>query len=314
MIIKPLTIGGLTVENNVFFAPLAGFSTAEMRHIAYKAGAGLCFTEMVSAKGLTYAPEASKNLLDNLDGDRINAVQLFGNEPEFIRAAACSEHLKDYDIIDLNMGCPMPKIYNNGAGSAILKNVKLAESLVKAAKASTKPVSVKIRIGLDENHIVTEEFCKALEGAGADMITVHGRTKAAVYAGEVNFKEIEKAKRAVKIPVIANGGIFTVKDAEILTEKTGADGVMVARGALENPLIFSEITGKKTDFTLKDLVIEQIQLTAKTYGDKRAGVILRSQIAYYLKGIRGGKKFKERAFKAENSGELIKVINEALSV
>lgn len=312
MEIKPLKIGGLTVENNVFFAPLAGFSTAEMRHIAYKAGAGLCFTEMVSAKGLMYAPEASKDLLNNLDGDRVGAVQLFGNEPDFIRAAACSDYLKNYDIIDLNMGCPMPKIYNNGAGSAILKDVKLAESLVKAAKSAGKPVSVKIRIGLDDNHIVTEEFAKALEGAGADMITVHGRTKAAVYAGEVNLEEIKKAKLAVKIPVIANGGIFSKQDADLLIERTGADGVMVARGALENPLIFSEITGKNVDFTLKNLVVEQIRLTAKTYGDKRAGVVLRSQIAYYLKGVRGGKKFKERAFKAENASELIEVINEAL--
>ena len=312
MEIKPLKIGGLTVENNVFFAPLAGFSTAETRHIAYKAGAGLCFTEMVSAKGLMYAPAASKDLLLNLDENRVNAVQLFGNEPEFIRAASLSEYLKNYDIIDLNMGCPMPKIYNNGAGSALLNDLKLAESLVKAAKAAGKPVTVKMRIGIDEKNIVAEEFAKALEGAGADLITVHGRTKAAVYSGEVNYREIEKVKRAVKIPVIANGGIFCKQDAETLICKTGADGVMVARGALENPLVFSEITGKKVDFTLKDFIAEQIKLTAAHYGEKRAGVILRSQTAYYLKGVRGGKKFKERAFKAENSDELIAVISEAL--
>ena len=312
MTIKPIVIGGVTVPNNVFFAPLAGFSTAEMRHAAYKAGAGLCFTEMVSAKGLMYAPEASEDLLVNLDENKVCAVQIFGNEPEFIKKAAGSEYLKNYDIIDLNMGCPMPKIYNNGAGSALLKDLRLAEEIVKAAKTANKPVSVKIRIGLDDNHIVTEEFAKALEGAGADLITVHGRTKAAVYAGEVNFEEIARAKRAVKIPVIANGGIFTAEDAEILMDRTGADGVMVARGALENPLIFAEITGKTVEFTLKDLVKEQILLTAKRYGFKRAGVVLRSQIAYYLKGVRGGKKFKERAFKAENADELIAVVEEAL--
>ena len=312
MTIKPIVIGGVTVPNNVFFAPLAGFSTAEMRHVAYKAGAGLCFTEMVSAKGLMYAPAASQDLLVNLDAARVNAVQIFGSEPEFIKKASNSEYLKNYDIIDINMGCPMPKIYNNGAGSALLKDVKLAEEIVTAAKTANKPVSVKMRIGLDDEHIVAEEFAKALEGAGADMITVHGRTKAAVYAGEVNFKEIEKVKRAVKIPVIANGGIFTGKDAEILIDRTGADGVMVARGALENPLVFAEITGKTVDFTLKDLVKEQIALTAAHYGFKRAGVVLRSQIAYYLKGVRGGKKFKERAFKAENADELIAVIEEAL--
>lgn len=312
MTIKPIVIGGVTVPNNVFFAPLAGFSTAEMRHVAYKAGAGLCFTEMVSAKGLMYAPAASEDLLVNLDAGRVNAVQIFGSEPEFIKKAINSEYLKNYDIIDINMGCPMPKIYNNGSGSALLKDVKLAEEIVTAAKTANKPVSVKMRIGLDDEHIVAEEFAKALEGAGADMITVHGRTKAAVYAGEVNFKEIEKVKRAVKIPVIANGGIFTEKDAEILIDRTGADGVMVARGALENPLIFAEITGKTVDFTLKDLVKEQIALTAAHYGFKRAGVVLRSQIAYYLKGVRGGKKFKERAFKAENADELIAVIEEAL--
>ena len=312
MTIKPIVIGGVTVPNNVFFAPLAGFSTAEMRHVAYKAGAGLCFTEMVSAKGLMYAPAASEDLLVNLDAGGVNAVQIFGSEPEFIKKASNSEYLKNYDIIDINMGCPMPKIYNNGAGSALLKDIKLAEEIVTAAKTANKPVSVKMRIGLDDEHIVAEEFAKALEGAGADMITVHGRTKAAVYAGEVNFKEIEKVKRAVKIPVIANGGIFTEKDAEILIGRTGADGVMVARGALENPLIFAEITGKTADFTLKDLVKEQIALTAAHYGFKRAGVVLRSQIAYYLKGVRGGKKFKERAFKAENADELIAVIEEAL--
>lgn len=312
MTIKEINIGGLTVANNVFFAPLAGFSTAEMRRVAYKCGAGLCFTEMISAKGLIYSSSGSVDLLRNLDENRINAVQLFGDEPEFIRLAANDEHLKNYDIIDLNMGCPMPKIYNNGAGSALLKNIKLAEKIVEAAKTSGKVVSVKFRIGLDDEHIVTEELAKALEGAGADMITVHGRTKAAVYAGDVNYKEIEKAKHAVNIPVIANGGIFSKRDAEVLMDKTGADGVMVARGALENPLIFADITGKTIDFSLKDLVKEQILSAADHYGFKRAGVVLRSQIAYYLKGVTCGRKYKEMAFKAQNAEELISVIEEAL--
>lgn len=284
MLLKKLEVGGLKIKNNLLLAPLAGYTNAVFRGMCESLGAGLTFTEMVSAKGLCYNSENTRELLalTPIYG-AINAVQLFGSEPEYMQCAAQSEDIAPFDLIDINMGCPVPKIFKNGEGSALLANIPLAQKLVKAAKRSGKPVSVKFRIGINGEHIVTRDFALAMRDAGADMITVHGRTRDKMYSGGVNCKEIASAKAAVDIPVIANGGIFCNADAEKLLNETGADGVMVARGAMYNPFIFAEICG--TPVPDKRAVIQkQLSETFAKYDTRFATVYMRKMLAFYIKG------------------------------
>ena len=311
MEIKSIKIGGVTTKNNLFFAPLAGFSDSCMRKIAIECGAGLAFTEMVSCKGLKYTPSASRELLHFYPEETPRAVQIFGSDPDIMGEIARSEHLKDFDIIDINMGCPVPKIYNNGEGSALLNNPQLAYKIISEVKRANKPVTVKFRIGVSTDKIITETFAKTCEDAGADLITVHGRTRDNYYSGEPNYDEIAKAKKAVKIPVIANGGIFSKSDADIMMDRTGADGVMIARGALENPLLFSEILGVKPQKTIKQIILEQIEMLSSRYGKERSAIVFRKQAAYYLKGVQGGRKLRDKIFSSNNIGEVVSLISSA---
>ncbi len=202
-------------------APLAGYTNAPFRRLCRQNGAGLTFTEMVSAKGLCYKSEKTEALLAVLpDDDGIRACQLFGAEPSFMRRACESEALAPFQLVDINMGCPMPKIYKNGEGSALLGDMPLAQKIISECKKSGKLISVKFRIGLDGDNLIAAEFAKMCEGAGADLITVHGRTRDKIYAGGVNVQQIAAAKNAVKIPVIANGGVFSGQDAQTLLART----------------------------------------------------------------------------------------------
>jgi len=308
MNLKPLKIGGLETPNNIFLAPLAGYTNAVFRDICFKLGAGLTFTEMVSAKGLCYDSEKTKELLF-VTGDYggIKACQLFGSDPEVMRRAAESEPLEKFALIDINMGCPMPKIYNNGEGSALLNNLPLAEKVITACKKSGKAVSVKFRIGLTGDKIIAAEFAKMCEGAGADMITVHGRTRDKIYSGEVDFGAIAAAKNAVKIPVIANGGVFTKADAENLLDKTGADGVTVARGAMYAPWIFSEITEKPLP-DKKQLILKQIDDTKKYFGERFACVFMRKMCAFYIKGLPCAAALRTKLFTCATVEELKQIV------
>ncbi len=308
MEIKSIKIGNVKTSNNVFLAPLAGFSSPEMRIICSDFGAGLTFTEMISCKGLKYNPKATQELLFTYPEETLKAVQVFGEDSEVMGWASQSEYLKDFDIIDVNMGCPVPKIYNNGEGSALLKDLNKASKIIESVAKSGKPVTVKFRIGLEEGKYVTRDFAKMCEDSGAKLITIHGRVRTAIYSGEVNYNEIYKAKCAVKIPVIANGGIFCKQDAETLIENTGADGVMVARGAINNPMIFSEITGIPPKISFKDAVLKHITMLESRIGSERTAVVFRKQMAYYLKGIRDSKKLKDAVFKATDSSEIKSVI------
>ena len=246
MRLTPITIGNVRIKNNVFLAPLAGYTNYGMRRLCKELGAGLCYTEMVSAKGLKYGSENTEELLYTDENEGLTAAQIFGSEPQTMRLACEHEKLAPFPIVDINMGCPVPKIYKNGEGSALLENPLLAEEIVKECVKSGKIITVKMRIGVRSGEYVTQEFAKRMEGAGASAITIHGRTRDKMYAGEVNFAEIAAAKSAVKIPVIANGGVFSNADAETLLKETGADGVMVARAALFDPLVFCELTGAPT--------------------------------------------------------------------
>jgi nifR3 family TIM-barrel protein len=309
MILKSIKIGNLITKNNVFLAPLAGYTNAVFRQMCYDLGAGLTFTEMVSAKGLYYKSENTRELLlvtPNYGG--IKACQLFGSDPYFLRLAAESEQLAPFDLIDINMGCPVPKIFKNGEGSALMKDLESAGKIISECKKSGKAVSVKFRTGVDENHLVTRDFAKMCEDAGADMITVHGRTRDKIYSGDVNFAEIAAAKSAVKIPVIANGGIFSPEQADELIDKTGADGVAIARGAMYNPFLFAEITGVNVA-DKKQVIQTQLDLTYSMYDERFATVYMRKMLAFYIKGTPNSTAVKLQLFKAENKEQIEEILN-----
>lgn len=303
-------VGGFEIKNNVWLAPLAGYTNYPFREIALQSGAGFAFTEMVSAKGLCYGSENTKELLYTSENERGRVgVQIFGSDPAFMRRAAESEELSAFEIVDINMGCPVPKIYKNGEGSALLENPRLAERVVEETAKSGKIVTVKCRIGISRERIVAEEFCKRMEGAGARAITVHGRTRADMYSGEPDYKAIAAVKNAVSVPVIANGGVFSAKDAEIMMEKTGADGVEIARAALYDPQIFCEFSGGKRK-PLFEIVKRQTEETEKLYGERFATVFMRKMCAFYLRGKRCAAAYKARLFECKTPTEVIELARE----
>jgi nifR3 family TIM-barrel protein len=217
--------------------------------------------------------------------------------------------LAAFPIVDINMGCPVPKIYKNGEGSAMLENPKLAEKIVAECVKSGKEITVKFRIGIDENTIITEEFAKRMEGAGASLLTVHGRTKDKVYAGEVNAEEIAKAVNAVKIPVIANGGVFSRADGERLLADTGAAGIMVARAALFDPQIFTEFSGVERE-SKRVMFEKQMAETRALFDERFTTVFMRKMAAFYVKGERGAAAYKERLFAAQSPEEILSIVAE----
>ena len=309
MQITPVTVGNIQIENNIFLAPLAGYTNYAFRRLCKGYGAGLCYTEMVSAKGLKYGSENTQELLYTDEHEGLCAAQIFGSEPDTMRLACEHEKLAPFPIVDINMGCPVPKIYKNGEGSALLENPLLAEKIVKECVKSGKIITVKMRIGLTDTKLITAEFAKRMAGAGASLITVHGRTKDKVYAGEVNYKEIAAAKAAVQVPVIANGGVFSDADAQKLLKETGADGVMVARAALSNPQIFCELTGKMGE-SKREMFEKQTLWTRGICDERFTTVFMRKMAAFYIKGERGAAAYKDRLFKAQTPDEILSITRE----
>ncbi len=308
-----LEIAGMVCPVNVFLAPMAGYTNYPFRKMCEELGAGLSFTEMVSAKGLHYKNEETKLLLYHgpARGGAPIAAQIFGSDPCVMREACESEALADFDLIDINMGCPMPKIVRNGEGSALLENPALAEKIISACVKSGKRISVKFRTGVDENHKICADFARMCEGAGACMITVHGRTRDKIYAGPVDYDGIAAAKNAVKIPVIANGGIRNGRDMEEMLGRTGADGVMVARAALYRPQVFAGLTGR-AEPPLKPLFLEQMAETAAIYGERFATVYMRKMAAFYMKGTPRASEAKRRFFAAQSTEEIGALANELM--
>lgn len=294
-----LEIAGLKLPSNVFLAPMAGYTNYPFRKMCLELGAGLAFTEMVSAKGLAFGSMETKRLLFTGKEEQIKAAQLFGSVPLLLRGACESEDLAPFDLIDLNMGCPMPKIVKNGEGSALMENPKLAEEIIKECVKSGKRISVKFRTGIKEGDKMAAEFAKMCEGAGACMITVHGRVRKKIYSGPADFEQIAAAKAAVKIPVIGNGNVWNDKDFRKMIERTGVDGVMIARAALYRPQVFSEIAEREEPPFL-DIYLRQLHETAEIYGERYACVLMRKMAAFYVKGRRGAAAMKRALFEAES--------------
>ncbi len=308
MEIRKIRLGNLLLPSNVLMAPLAGYTCYPFRMLAYGLGAGLCCTEMVSANALQYQDRATRRLLITTEQERIRAVQLLGGNPAVMERMAGSELLKDFDIIDINMGCPVPNVFKSGEGSALMQDQKRAAAIIRGCKRSGKVVTVKCRTGIREDDMFAAEFVRMCEDAGADMVTVHGRSRSMMYDGRPYEKEIEAAKAAVSIPVIANGGICSAEDAENMMERTGADGVMVARYGLENPFIFSELTGMPCEKTAFQVVLEQTELTARYYDETYTLGYMKKLASNMMKKRRGTKQYKERLYRSGSLEELREVL------
>lgn len=313
MEIKKLRLGGLTLPSNVLMAPLAGYTCYPFRMMAYELGAGLCFTEMCSANALKYQDRATRRLLFTTGKEPVKAVQLLGGIPAVMEQMAASRLLKDFDIIDINMGCPVPNVFKSGEGSALMLDQPRAAAIIRGCKKSGKIITVKCRAGIQKDHMFTAEFARMCEDAGVDMITVHGRSRSMMYDGECCYEEIAQAKAAVSIPVIANGGIFSGKDAQTMMERTGADGVMIARYGLENPFIFSQLTGKAVEKTSLQIILEQMDLTASCYDETFTMAYIRKLASYGMKRRKGTKKYKERMYQCGSLDELREIVTAIFS-
>lgn len=291
-----MKIGNIEFENNVFLAPMAGVTDISFRGLCKEQGCGLVYTEMVSAKALHYGNDNTKKLLRISDEEMPVAVQIFGNEPD-IMAKVVEEHFNDRNdicIIDINMGCPAPKIVKNGEGSALMKDPKLAAEIVRKIKqVSSKPVTAKFRKGFDDDNLNAVEFALALEDAGVDAIAIHGRTRKQMYEGKADWNIIKDIKDKVNIPVIGNGDVFTPEDALKMKELTNCDGIMVARGSMGNPWIFKQIQRILEGKELKeitpeekiDMCIRHYELAIKYDGYHKAIREMRKHASWYIKGL-----------------------------
>lgn len=303
-----IILGDVSIKNNVFLAPIAGYTDYCFRKLQLECGVGLAFTELVSAKGLMFESVGSKELLFCGEEIENTAVQIFGSEPEYMRLACESEYLAPFKIIDINMGCPVPKVYKNGEGCALLSDLKKAEEIIKNCKKSGKVITVKTRIGLKKGDDFASEFVKMAENAGASLVTIHGRVREDYYSGQPDFDAIYKAKRSVSIPIIANGGIFTEQDAKEMINKTGADGIMLARGAIADPFLVARLTNTPCRYTLKEYMLEHINLMAKRYQDRQASLEFRKFVNYYFKGKIGVKELKMKIYQSQTTREIIDLI------
>ena len=318
MYLKKLKIGNIELRNNILLAPMAGITDLPFRLICEKYGAGLCCTEMISSKGLYYNDSKTKLLL-NLKGEqRPVAAQIFGSDVEALKYAA--SYVSDFvDIVDINMGCPAPKIVKNGDGSKLLLNLELVEEIAtEVVKSSKVPVTAKIRKGWDANHIVAVETAKILEKSGISAITIHGRTREEYYSGNADWEIIKKVKEAVNIPVIGNGDIKSKEDALKMFEQTNVDGIMVGRAAIGNPWIFEEIVGylqgKEQRQVSKEerleTILEHINLAVEEKGENIAIKEMRKHLAYYIKNMKDASRLREKINKIDTKVELIDCLNE----
>ena len=312
MKVRPLALGNLQIENNVFLAPMAGYTDYPFRKVALKQGYGLCFTELVSAKGLMYGGKNNDDLVCCGDDYDKTAVQIFGSDAYSMRWACESDYLKKYQIVDINMGCPVPKVFKNGDGSALLTDIKKAEYIVKECVKSGKTITVKIRTGQKRGDDVASDFCKMAEQSGAKLVTIHGRVREDYYSGEPDYKAIYNAKQSVNIPVIANGGIFSVEDADLMMEKTGCDGVMLARGGIANPFLVNQLLGLPCSTTLKQFIIEHLENMQGFYPERRAVLEFRKFVSYYLKGYKDVKQDKLLLYKTQTFQEIFEILNQII--
>ena len=290
-----LKIGNVELENNLILAPMAGVTDLPFRLLCKEQGCGLMYTEMVSAKAILYKNRNTGPLMEVRPEEVPVALQVFGSDPEIVSDIAAQVEDGPYAFIDINMGCPVPKIVNNGEGSALMKNPKLVEEILTAlVKKVKKPVTVKFRKGFDDDHINAVEIARIAESCGVSAVAVHGRTRAQFYSGKADWDIIRQVKEAVKIPVIGNGDIFTPEDAKRMLYETGCDGLMIARGAKGNPWIFSrtlhyletgELLGPPDKEELKETILRHAQLQIQFKGEYLGLCEMRKHLSWYTVGL-----------------------------
>lgn len=319
MYLHKLKIGNVELKNNILLAPMAGITDLPFRLICEKFEPGLVCTEMVSSKAIFYGDEKTKKLM-NLEGEkRPVSIQIFGSDLEAFEYA--TKYVSNLaDIIDINMGCPAPKVVKNGDGSKLLLDIEKAEKVIKSVvKNSSKPVTLKIRKGWDCNNIVATEFAQMAEKAGVSAITIHGRTRTEMYSGKVDLEIIKKVKESVKIPVIGNGDIVDEESALKMFEYTGVDGIMIGRGTFGNPWIFKRIkhyleTGEKLPVVTYEeklrVIKEQIQLELDNKPEVTAIREMRKHIAWYTKNMPNSSEFRCEINKIEDKEQLAKIVED----
>lgn len=342
-----MKIKNLQFEKNIFLAPMAGYTDVGFRSLCYDFGAEMCCTEMISAKALNFDSEKTKSLLLFEDNYKFRQAQLFGNDPKEFAKAIQNPILKDFDVIDINMGCPAPKIVKNHEGSFLLTNMDLAYDIVRACCDSTdKPISVKMRLGYGNENVATT-FAKKMEKAGASFITVHGRTQAQAYMGKVDMQSIKNVKQEVAIPVVANGDIVDEQSLQEMKKVTNADGFMIGRGALGKPFLFKQLISnviennqEKTQKSLPniekintntnvnliensftnfdknynnikyDLIQKHINIMKKYYDEKFVNLNMRKQIAFYLKNTGADAKLKQQLMIEEDLNKVLEILKD----
>lgn len=308
-----MKIKNVEIHSNIFLAPMAGVTDFAFRSLAREFGAGFSYTEMVSAKGLVMSKKRDvyKKMLYTLPNETPCAVQLFGSDPTFMAKACTLPEIQKFDIIDINMGCPAPKVVKNGDGSCLLLDLDKAVALAKACvEATDKPVTVKLRAGYFKDKFVAVELAKKLESVGVSAITIHGRTKEDMYSGTVNYDIIRAVKQAVKIPVIGNGDIVDIESYQKMLA-TGVDAVMIGRGALGAPWIFKQLLGKKVLESEKfEAIKKHISLLEGIYDEKFLTAYLRKHFLWYVKGKAGIAQKKVELAKTTNLDDALKILKE----
>lgn len=303
-----MEIGKVKCNNNLILAPLASVTDLGLKYLAIKFGADFAVSEMVSVKGLKYKNKATLDLLKTAENEKIKVVQLFGSDPEIFKEVVGYKELEKFDIIDINMGCPAPKVIKNGDGCKLMTNFELSRSIIKACVDNTdKPITVKFRAGYD--NVCAVEFAKMCEEAGASAITIHPRLKSQYYSGSADYSLIKQVKEAVNIPVIGSGDVVDKKSYMLMLD-TKVDAVMIGRGALGSPEIFATLLDRPIDMTKLDMIKLHYKILLDNFDENFVVKHMRKHLLWYLKGVRNASTIKQEIVKLNSISEILKLLEE----